>query len=62
MTIDNKDFLQDRLNYAIVVSGTPNKIQELKQLIADMEFQVIFQKMSYGELLIVKGSGSNHDR
>ena len=55
----DEDFLNDKLNYAIVVTGTPDDIQRLKQLIADNNIQVIFQKMSYGELLIVKGS--NHD-
>ena len=56
---NDEDFLNDKLNYAIVVTGTPDEIQKLKQLIADNKIQVIFQKMSYGELLIVKGS--NHD-
>ncbi len=60
MKQEKEDFLTEKLNYAIVVSGTPNKIHELKQLIADIEIQVIFQKMSYGELLIVKGS--NHGK
>jgi hypothetical protein len=55
----NDDFLNDKLNYAIVVTGTPDDIQRLKQIISEMDIQVIFQKMSYGELLIVKGS--NHD-
>lgn len=56
MPIEDQDFLKDRLNYALVVSGTHDDIHRLKQVVAKIDIQVVFQQMSYGELTIVKGS------
>ena len=53
---DKDDFLTDRLNYAIVVSGTIEDIKLLKEQVAKLDITVLYQTTSYGELLIVKGT------
>lgn len=56
MLEDKEDFLKEKLNYGIIISGTIDEIKQLKQQIATLDIKVLYQTTSYGELLIIKGS------
>ena len=53
------DFLKQEYIYAVVLRGTPSEIQHLKELIADEQLQVIYQKTSLAELRIVEGTNND---
>ena len=59
MTKINDDFLKQIYSYAVVIRTTPDQIQNLKQLLAQEGYQVVYQKTSLVELRIVEGS--NHE-
>ena len=59
MTQNDDDFLKQIYSYAVVIRTTPDQIQNLKQLLAQEGYQVVYQKTSLVELRIVEGS--NHE-
>ena len=59
MTKIDDDFLKQIYSYAVVIRTTSDQIQNLKQLLAQEGYQVVYQKTSLVELRIVEGS--NHE-
>lgn len=43
---NTNDFLRTRLNYAIVLRGDLNQIEELKRVVAELGMVVVFQKVA----------------
>lgn len=50
--MSNDDFLNMRYTHALVMNGSLDQIQRLKQLVSDEGLHVIFQKTSPGSLYI----------
>jgi hypothetical protein len=49
---EEAEFLEQKYSYAVVIKGTPEKIQHLKELIVEEGLNVIYQRISLAPLWI----------
>ncbi|MBE3122649.1 MAG: hypothetical protein IMZ58_10660 [Thermoplasmata archaeon] len=47
-----RDFFKVKVNYAIVINGDLEAIEQLKRFLVDEGFRVIYQRKSLGKLIV----------
>jgi hypothetical protein len=52
MDDERRDFFKVKVNYAIVINGDLEAIEQLKRFLADEGFRVIYQRKSLARLIV----------